>query len=268
MSTKLIIVDGASTVGKSSVSKAVYNIINQNKDAVWLHEECKNHPIRANEFNCGDLTSKEGMQSNLTDMLTKWRNLVSNIIENHNIYIMEGCLLHQLDRYLLQSIWSINEIRKYYTLVIEILKPLNPIVIFLYRPNIKNSFLKAFEDRGEWWKQIILEKPDPVGFFKHNEYIDDESIYKALSYEQNQMKLVFDKLECKKIELNTTDEKWRDYVHDILKYCGFPIIKNDLIELKDDKYCGKYKQKDDDNTWVIGWDNNREQYYSSLFWPY
>ena len=44
MNTKLIIVDGHSSVGKSSISKSVYKQIELIHDAYWLHEECENHP--------------------------------------------------------------------------------------------------------------------------------------------------------------------------------------------------------------------------------
>lgn len=50
MNTKLIIVDGHSSVGKSSISKALYKQISLDQDACWLHEECENHPIRQDEF--------------------------------------------------------------------------------------------------------------------------------------------------------------------------------------------------------------------------
>ncbi len=42
MNTKLIIVDGHSSVGKSSISKSVYKQIALDHDAYWLHEECEN----------------------------------------------------------------------------------------------------------------------------------------------------------------------------------------------------------------------------------
>lgn len=44
-----LIIDGPSTVGKSSVSKSVYQQIAREHSVYWLHEECANHPIRDGE---------------------------------------------------------------------------------------------------------------------------------------------------------------------------------------------------------------------------
>ncbi len=72
MNTKLIIVDGHCSVGKSSTSKSVYKQIALNHDAYWLHEECETHPIRHQEFSFGALDTAEGMESNRSGMLKKW----------------------------------------------------------------------------------------------------------------------------------------------------------------------------------------------------
>ena len=55
MNTKLIIVDGHCSTGKSSISKSITEQIKLGQDAYWLHEECENHPIRQGEFRFGAL---------------------------------------------------------------------------------------------------------------------------------------------------------------------------------------------------------------------
>ena len=79
MNTKLIIVDGHSSVGKSSVSKSVYKQIALFQDAYWLHEECQNHPIRHQEFGFGALDTAEGMELNRIGMLKKWAEFRDSI---------------------------------------------------------------------------------------------------------------------------------------------------------------------------------------------
>ncbi|NLG27915.1 MAG: hypothetical protein GX557_08385, partial [Chloroflexi bacterium] len=70
--TRLIIVDGQSSVGKSSTSKALYEQIARQADCYWLHEECVSHPIREAEFTAGSLRTAEGMELNRQQMLGKW----------------------------------------------------------------------------------------------------------------------------------------------------------------------------------------------------
>lgn len=129
--------------------------------------------------------------------------------------------------------------------------PLNPFVVFLYRPNIKKSFKKAFELRGERWKNIILQKPQPYGYFKDNEYTGDESIFKSLLNEQEQMEKVLNLLSCDKHKVDTTNEQWDNYVYEITKVLGYKYYKeeNELPQIG--KYCGIYKLKDGEYTWSI-----------------
>ena len=134
MNTRLIIVDGSSTVGKSSVSKSVYKQISLGHDAYWLHEQCENHPIRHNEFSFGALDTAEGMESNRIGMLKKWMMFRDSIISYRKVCITEGCFLHAYDRYFIHSLWDINDIVTYYAQVLEVINDLNPIIVFLYRP--------------------------------------------------------------------------------------------------------------------------------------
>ncbi|MFH2039341.1 MAG: hypothetical protein ABIJ65_07890, partial [Chloroflexota bacterium] len=99
MNTKLIIVDGQSSVGKSSISKSVYRQISQDQDAYWLHEECENHPIRHGEFRFGELDTADGMELNRIGMLKKWMDFRDSIKSSGEVCITEGCLLHAYDRY-------------------------------------------------------------------------------------------------------------------------------------------------------------------------
>ena len=100
MKNQLIIIDGHSTVGKSSISKGLYTQIVNKENVCWLHEECVNHPIRDLEFKAGDIHTFEGMELNRIQMLKKWREFRDEILKNEMMYILEGCCLQSFDRYL------------------------------------------------------------------------------------------------------------------------------------------------------------------------
>ncbi|HCJ57512.1 MAG TPA: hypothetical protein DHV55_09250, partial [Clostridiaceae bacterium] len=72
MKHQLILVDGHSTVGKSTTSKSVYKQIAYQDKIYWLHEECEKHPIRHEEFEADDIHSLDGMELNRQVMLQKW----------------------------------------------------------------------------------------------------------------------------------------------------------------------------------------------------
>lgn len=115
MKHKLIIIDGQSTVGKSTTSKSVYKHIAQQDKIYWLHEECEKHPIRYQEFMAGNIHTLDGMELNRQAMLGKWIQFKDEIENSNKICITEGCLLHALDRYLLKSVWNEEQVKNYFT---------------------------------------------------------------------------------------------------------------------------------------------------------
>lgn len=268
MKHKLLIIDGHSTVGKSSLSKSIYTQIANHNEVYWLHEECENHPIRDGEFIAGDIHTMEGMELNMNLMLKKWRQLTETIQSGNKICVLEGCFLHSLDRYILQSAWNEVQICNYFNEIVNILLPLNPIVIYLYRPDIKRSFEKAFLARGDHWRDLILGKPEPYGYFRCNKYTGDESIYKSLLYEQEQMDKIFNVLSCDKLKVDTTEEQWEEYVQEIIQALGYEYKRQERKIPKVCKYCGEYRRKDGEYIWKISYDEDNKCMYTSLFWPY
>ena len=166
MDTKLIIGDGHCSVGKSSISKSVYKQIAHDRDAYWLHEECEAHPIRHQEFSFGALNTMKGMESNRIGMLKKWMAFSESIKVSGKVCVTEGCFLHAYDRYFIHSLWNDDDNVAYCSQVLERISDLHPVIIFLYRPDLRSSLEKAFIARGKWWRDLILRRDDPHVFLE------------------------------------------------------------------------------------------------------
>lgn len=268
MRHQLIIIDGHSTVGKSTISKSVYQQLVNQDQACWLHEECEKHPIREGEFEAGDINSMDGMELNRQLMLDKWRKLVETIRKSGQAYVMEGCLLHSVDRYLLQSVWDAEQIINYFAQIVEIIKPLNPLIVFLHRPDLRASFEKAFVARGDRWRDLILGLPLPSGYLKTHPRADGASIFEGLQYEQEQMEQTFARLSCAKLKVDTTEEQWEQYIREITEAAGYQYLREEPALPQAEKYCGAYRVQDGKGLWKIGFDDETKCFYTSLFWPY
>lgn len=270
MNTKLIIVDGHSSVGKSSISKSVYKQIALEHDAYWLHEECENHPIRHNEFSFGELNTAEGMELNRIGMLKKWMLFRDSINSSGKVCVTEGCFLHAYDRYFIHSLWSEDDIITYYSQVLEIIYDLNPILIFLYRPDLRKSLEKAFIARGKWWRDLMLRRDNLHVYFKDHVYINENSMFAAIDYEQIKMREIFDGLPCSKIKIDTSEEQWDQYVQEISALLGLEhgLMEPHSGDMK--KYLGTYRWQNgaEAEEWIIKYDEINKCLYTSLFWPY
>jgi hypothetical protein len=270
MNTKLIIIDGHSSVGKSSISKSVSRQISLDHDAYWLHEECENHPIRHNEFSFGELGTVEGMELNRIGMLKKWRAFRDSINSSGKVCVTEGCFLHAYDRYFIHSLWNENDIVTYCAQVLEVINDLNPIIVFLYRPDLRKSLEKAFVARGKWWRDLILRKDDLHVYFKNHIYINENSMFSAIEYEQIKMIEIFDRLQCLKIKIDTSDEQWDHYIQEIISFIGSKYRKEDPYPYDMKQYLGMYRWQNGTavDEWIINYDDTNNCYYTSLFWPY
>jgi hypothetical protein len=270
MNTELIIVDGHSSVGKSSTSKGVFKQIALAHDAYWLHEECEHHPIRHNEFRFGGLDTVEGMEKNRIGMLQKWMAFRDSIKLSGKVCVTEGCLLHAYDRYFIHSLWNDEEICTYFSQVLEVIGDLNPTLVFLYRPDLRKSLEKAFIARGKWWRDLMLKKDDLHVYFRDHTYVDENSMFDAIEFEQIKMMEIFDGLQCSKIKINTTGEHWDQYVQEIIAFFGIEYRKIDPYPCDLEQYLGAYRWKNgaEADDWVINYDDVNHCLYVSIFWPY
>lgn len=270
MNTKLIIVDGQSSVGKSSISKSVYQQIDLHHKSYWLHEECENHPIRQSEFSFGALNIAEGMELNRAGMLKKWMGFRDSIQLSGQVCVTEGCFLHAYDRYFVHSIWNESEITAYYSQVLDVLHELNPTLVFLHRPNLRKSLEKAFVARGSWWRDLVLKRDDQHVYFQDHSYINEDSMFAAIEYEQMKMMDIFETMQCSKIKIDTSEEQWHSYVQKTTAFLGLVHEAINPHPFEAQQYIGTYRCQNnrEKKDWVIKYDEINKCLYTSLFWDY
>ncbi len=270
MKSKLIIVDGHSSVGKSSISKRVYQQLALQQEAYWVHEESENHSIRHNEFQFGGLDTVEGMELNRVGMLQKWAEFRDSILASGKICIAEGCFLHAYDRYFVHSVWDEDDIVKYSSQVLEILGELHPVIVLLHRPNLRISLEKAFIARGQWWRELILKRDDLHVYFKNHKYVDENSMFAAIDYEQAKIMEIYNQLPGSKMRVDTSEENWEQYVEEIITFLGATYEEIKPNPCKMEQYAGTYHWQHGGEThkWQIHYDAENNRLYTSLFWDY
>ncbi|MBN2795283.1 MAG: hypothetical protein JXR88_07770 [Clostridia bacterium] len=230
---KLILVAGMSGSGKSTTSKLIYNhYIKNGYDAVWLHEESQNHPIRwanGGEFNNGSYESEEGMLKNIQDYFLRWETFLNNIKEEHKTYILEGCIFQPIIRYFFESYYSDEQILSFYQQFFKLFFELNTTLVFLYPENPESTLKNAFSMRGERWKNIILS-PDHLYFHKHH-YEGDQSIYHMWTHYRDLSNKAFQASTLDKMMIKVSDNiSWRINMEIIYKHLN--LIHHENKSLK------------------------------------
>jgi len=268
---KLVIISGMSGVGKSSTAQKLAALCKSEQiNHTWYHEEMDNHPIRwadGGEFSVGPIETREGMARNLEDMYQRWEKLVNQMKKQDGLHIMEGCLFQAIIRYFFHSPLTRGEVMDYYHKVFEILEPLSPHIIFLYRPNVEESFKKAFKIRGERWKNIILDSEDEY-YFKSHEYKGEESVYLMEADYQNFAGEIFDSYKGHKLKVDTSGEKWKLYMDTISHFLDIkPKKKLQHISVKSlSQYCGTFEFTVDNQKQTIQVIQENNQLYARFSW--
>jgi hypothetical protein len=184
--------------------------------------------------------------------------------------VTEGCFLHAYDRYFIHSLWNEDDIVTYSSQVLDVINELNPIIVFLYRPDLQKSLEKAFITRGKWWRDLMLRRDDLHVYFKDHVYVNENSMFAAIEYEQLKMMEIFDRLQCSKIKIDTSEEQWDQYVQEIIAFFGLKYRKVDPYPCDLKQYLGTYRWQNGTKAeeWIINYDDINKSLYTSLFWPY
>jgi len=116
----------------------------------------------------------------------------------------------------------------------------------------------------------MLKRDDLHVYFRDHVYVDENSMFDAIAYEQARMMAIFDRLQCSKIKIDTSAEHWDRYVREIVRRSGSKYIKEEPYPCDLKQYAGTYRMQDgaEDDEWIIHHDETSRCLYTSLFWPH
>lgn len=263
--TKIVLVDGMSTTGKSTISDKLYNVFIQNGiKTKWLHEES------LNEINLGlNLPKHENIDNGqlkieMDNLYDRWKLFYKKIKSDDITYILDSNFFKNIHDHMLCSNLSFNEIKEYYNKLIDIFEKDKINIIFLKRENIKKSFDNAFKNRGLFWekhyKKHVFEKT--LSFL---DYSDSNKFYKYEQIYQDFIESLFDQFKINKMKLITDDEKWNEYVEIIVRKLGLCYFSDIEQDYDYNKYIGNYSCENWDIE--IFYDEKKKKLCLSAFWP-
>lgn len=267
--SRLVIIDGLSTVGKSTFSKYLSQTIDKTTPSIWIHEESLKHPIRDHEFEAGDIHTLEGMEMNEREMLSRWKTFSVSMQQNEAVYVIEGCYLHTLDRYLLQCAWSHEKIVDFLQKIATILSPLQPLLVLLYREDIFASYDIEFKKRGSWWENLISEPRDITGHSANILAPDEKSIYLRTPKYQQYLRDMLPLLPIDSMEIETSEGRWDDYLANVMSRLHIQMPSPEILEPFDPKrFVGKYVNDIFRNPILIQYNPETKKIFMTFFWPY
>lgn len=183
MKHRLIIIEGLPCSGKSTTSAFIASLMQQTENVCFVDEGTGNHPADY-EFHAlapagllspnNQIVSLSQFTGELFDqllqykiydylpwememplMLEKWRQFVRSS-EKSSVYVFNCVLLQNpMCETMMRFGFSLEESRSYIEKIVEIIKPMNPVVIYLKNDDIADSVRKAAQERPGWLDAVI-----------------------------------------------------------------------------------------------------------------
>ncbi len=268
--TKLILIDGMSGAGKSTTTQNLARQYRLNGIRChWLHEEVRNHPIRDGEFTLGSLVAEEDYRRNIQEMYRRWEHLAKRILRSKSVYLMEGVLTSNIIRYFFECDYPPEKILAYYEGLFRRLAPVRPVVVHLYRPNVRATLESIYEQRGKWWKKLILSGGNLQRYLTKHGLSGEEGVYTMWEHYQALSEAAVQCFSGPKITIDTSGRQWDSYIEQLTTYLGLRYYPPEVIPVKHpEQYCGQYTVQVEEQTHSIDVCYDGMRLYVKSWWPY
>jgi len=240
--TRLILVTGISGSGKSTTTRSLARQLHLNGIRChWLHEEIRRHPIRDGEFTLGPLETEADYQRNIQDMYRRWGRMLGRILRSKSVYIMEGVLTDNIIRYFFEGDYPPEKIMEYYDGLFQLLAPVRPALVQLYRPNVRATLEGIYPLRGQWWKDLILSGINNKRYMLNRGLSGDAGVYAMWEDYQALSNVCIRRYNGPKITMDTSDGTWEQITKKITYFLGLDFLPPVVLTIDNpEQYCGRY----------------------------
>lgn len=163
MKTNLIIVEGLPGSGKSTTAAMIAEeLTKKGKKVICIDEGAQEHPADYADYDFPDFETER------IKILERWRSFTENA--DHNTIYVFNCIFLQnpmcetMMRFGLDGTSSLNYISE----IAEIIKPLNPVIIYIDLPDVRAAIDRVIDERGDDWLNAVIDYHVSQGYGKQN----------------------------------------------------------------------------------------------------
>lgn len=250
---KLILIEGIPGSGKSTLAQFIaHALTRQGIDCQWRYEEEKDHPL----YVFHDLTSLQHTIDALNAghyrhivkaALEKWRVFAQELQSSETVVILDGCLFGYLTWSLFPLDIPAAEIHAYLSQVEQIIRHLQPCLIYLHQQNLPQALERICERRGSDTRTRLTEQAtlSPYGQRRGLQGFDGMITY------WNDFRTLIEaallQFDISKLTLENSAREWSMYEQSVLDFLDLPVDEEVAFapfSLKN--FVGTYSYKEDD----------------------
>jgi thymidylate kinase len=245
-------IEGIPGSGKSTTAQFVSQImLHKGYSHKWWYEEEQGHPVYIyDDYNTmqkivDDLSSGK-YHHVINRALKRWQEFVASVQSSSDIIIVDSCLFG----YLTWSLFPYNvtklEIMQYVKDVEQIIKPLNPQLIYFYQTDVGTALKKICIRRGGDTEESFVRAATQSLYGKTLGLSGFEGM---VTYWRNYRKITdeaFKGLDCPKIAIENTEEKWSLYGRQIFEFLGInQVAEGTMVQQNLQRLVGLYLAETD-----------------------
>lgn len=175
MKTNLIIVEGLPGSGKSTTAAMIAEELKKKGErVVCVDEGVTDHPADFSDYDFPDFETERKM------ILEKWCAFTErsdqDVIYVFNCIFLQNPMCETMMRFGMDEAAS----RSYISEIAEIIKPLNPIIIYINQPDVKKTIDRTLDERGDDWLNAVIDYHISQGYGKQNKLSGYEGYIKCL----------------------------------------------------------------------------------------
>jgi hypothetical protein len=173
LATNLILADGMSGLGKSTLCQWLELQLQRNKiNARWLFEADVPHPLHWWEYWDGDTSRPPDFErrtptQHIEASVAKWRAFAAAINRSDDVWVVESALFLLGIGMLLQADASPAALIEYGLRVQTIIQDLNPLLIYFRQPDVAAHARKICSIRGIALERELIANMERTPYFKH-----------------------------------------------------------------------------------------------------
>ena len=257
INTNLICVDGLPGSGKSTTAQLLFiHLARSGYEAEWFYEHQTSHPI----YKYHDLEKAFGMtplESKRTHerALRNWKRLVNSLRGTNKITILESTIFQTTAGGLLLMDLSKEEITGFVSRVPEIIRELNPVVIYFYQKDIANALRNIRARRGDSFETLLVSQISRTPYGKKRKV---ENFDGVIGFYQDLREItdrLFSTFDFHKIAIESSQGRWKDYNKRITKVLSVGRMDYTSKPLNDfGDFVGRYRELKSSDEFVIATD--------------
>ena len=176
---RLIIVEGLPASGKSTRAKSIAEKMRENGLTVCCVDEgAENHPADYSDYVWGDFEAERA------SILDKWRSFVNGSNEN-TVYVFNCIFLQNpMCETMMRFGMSERESCKYICEIADIIRCLDPLIIYLQQNDAGTAIRNVLAERGDDWLNAVIAYHTEQGYGKENGLSGFDGYIKCLEERQ------------------------------------------------------------------------------------